>query len=377
MVLLSGGFALRDAPNEPTRMELAPPFAAVSTAPRLGPSPTWNFIPPHEEAAAAADRAAEWNSSLRPFDAFDVFLVDQMAVNGVRMERCQNHERTTRTRNARKATLRWEEDCELAAEELGAKLPRSPARVARKLRSTKQGCEWLRTRWQALGHVLESAGDWDEAQRTLALDLLGTPREFRAGPCPLVGDFEGRRELVGDQVGRLVAEICGPLAEQDASDREAAEMGFGPDHDGELASIRRFERTCTLRLEWARQQLRSSYRTGRLDRTPGRIDGEGAPLGSPAPASDPAIEEQWRAAIRAAEAHKTERPALEAEPVLPEESGVPTGPLSAESTRVEPIEAPCPPPVVEPMHPAESLDTRCPERRVLDALKRLSTNIRP
>jgi len=320
-------------------MDLTTPIAAVAAAHRPGPAPTWNVIPPHEEAGAAADRAAEWNSSLRPFTAFDVFLVDQIAVNSVRMERCQNHERTTRTRNARRAALRWQVDRELAAEELGAKLPKSPTRVARKLRATKQGCQWLLSRWEGLGGILDAAGDWDEAQRSLALDLLGTPREFRAGPGPLPGDLDGRRALILAEVGALRDAIRDSLAELDASEREAAEMGFGADHDGELASIRRFERTCTRRLEWAREQLRPGRRVG-------RVGGEASPLppqppatapaASPAVAPRPPIEEQWRESMRAAESRKRALAALEAAEGPPDGAS-----LSRSPPRARPRHRPC------------------------------------
>jgi len=137
------------------------------------------FLMPAEEARAAVDRAAEWNSSLKPFNAFEVYLVDQMAANSVRIEGCQHHERGIRSRNAIRAKLRWDEDRRLVAEEMGAKLARDPARFAGRLQATLQGCEWMIDRWGRLGRILEAKGAWTEAQTALALDLLGVPKDLR------------------------------------------------------------------------------------------------------------------------------------------------------------------------------------------------------
>jgi len=312
-------------------MDLATPIAAVSAAPRR-PSPTWNLILPGDEGQAASDRASQWNSSLRPFDAFDVYLVDQIAANSVRIERCQNHERTTRSRNARRASLRWQQDRRLAAEELGARLPKGPARVANRLRATRQGCEWLIARWEGLGRALEAKGDWDPSQKSMVLDLLGIAPDLREGPSPLDLDLEGRRALIRAEIALLRGEIEGSLAELDEDEREAAEMGFGPDHDGEIASVLRLERTCTRRLEWARDHLRSGRRGNHPD-GPGSRDRFTYAPPSAAPPSPSAEEERYRAAVLAMAARKQAEAA-------PSPTVVPVAVPVEATPAPEPVEAP-------------------------------------
>lgn len=286
-------------------MDFAPPPLLP-----LGVS-SWNFVLPHDEAAAADARSREWESSLRPNDAFEVFLVQQIGVHATRLERCQNEERSIRSRRARRAGLCWDEDRGLAAEVLGATLPKSPEIVTRRLRATKQGCDWLIGRWEALRGVLGEKGEWDEAQETLAMDLLGLPAELRDGSTALAGGPEALALLMRDEIDRLWAFRAGALDELDAHDRVAAEAGFGPDPEGQLAALHRFERTCARRLEWARNQLRARPNLPRHDPGPGGR----RPETPPAPAAaEPSLEEQWQAATRAIEARKRARLAAESVP---------------------------------------------------------------
>src|SRR5260370_41549208 len=82
---------------------------------------------------------------------------------------------------ATRAQLCWDQDRRLEAEDLAARLRRDPSRNALKLQRTSQGCALMIARWQALGRILRETGTWTEAQRSLALDLLGVPPELRAG----------------------------------------------------------------------------------------------------------------------------------------------------------------------------------------------------
>src|SRR4051794_34764774 len=63
---------------------------------------------PDEEEQAATDRAAEWNSSLKPMDPYEVWLVDLIARESVRVDRCHHHEDALRTIEARRAVDLWE-----------------------------------------------------------------------------------------------------------------------------------------------------------------------------------------------------------------------------------------------------------------------------
>ncbi len=219
-----------------------------------------SLVLPDEEAAAVAARVEEWTPALKPQDAYDEWLVEQVAASSVQIERCRALDATLRDRQVSRAALCWDEDREADAEELGARLAKSPATVARKLRGTKHGCEWMIGRWEGLSRILEAKGDWDDAQQRLALDLLGTPAELRDGPTRLVED---RFALIREQVGRLATLKAKALVELDDLDRAAAEVGLGTDTDKALTLARRYESACLRRLEWARSQLKANHKADR------------------------------------------------------------------------------------------------------------------
>jgi len=221
-----------------------------------------SLVLPAEEAAAVADRVRAWTPALKPRDAYDGWLVEQVAASSVQIDRCRVLDATIRTRGASRATLCWDEDRAGDAEELGARLAKSPATVARKLRRTKQGCQWMIGRWEGLSRILEARGDWDAAQKRLALDLLGMPLELRDGPTRLDGD---RPALIREQVDRLKALKAEALDDLDDLDRAAAEMGLGADPDRALALARRYESACVRRLEWAQSQLKKNHKADRPD----------------------------------------------------------------------------------------------------------------
>ncbi len=284
------------------------------------------FLLPNEEAGAALVRASEWNSSLKPYNAYEVFLVDQMAANGVRMEGCQHQERGLRSRNAIRAKLRWDEDRRLAAEEFGAKLSQAPARFALRLQGSAQGCDWMIDRWGRLGRILDAKGTWNPAQTALALDLLGIPVELRDGPNPLDGDTAERLEVVRAEVHRLEGLKSRGLTVLDAHERDAAEAGFGPDHDGEIAAVRRYERSCSRRFEWARGQLKAG-RHGYHPEGPGTDGHRTATAPAPTFPSPPSPREaEMREQLRAIAARRAEPQQVAAASAMPPEGVVAPAP---------------------------------------------------
>lgn len=116
---------------------------------------------PRDDAAEAADRASRWNSALRPYTAFEVWLADQVALESVRVERCQALERDTRARAAARASARWDEDRRLDAERDALLLAALPALTVLQLRRTPQGCDWLAARWSELAASLRQGRDWE------------------------------------------------------------------------------------------------------------------------------------------------------------------------------------------------------------------------
>ena len=326
------------------------------------PETRWDFTLPHEEAEAADRLAAEWESSLRPFDNFECDLLRKIGVHSVRITRCQHHERALRTLHATRARLRWDEDRRTAAEATASRLPKAPSLVVAKLAATKQGCDWLIDRWEGLGRLLASDQNWDKSQESLAMDLLGVAPEFRRGPTPLDGDLDARRGLVRAEVDRLHALNARAMIEMDAAEREMAVQGFGPDHDGQLAEVRRFERSCTRGLEWSRNQLRS-YRTSPIRSGMGTLTGTATGTGTgrfapppmptpPPPASRSGAEDREEQQFRA----ERQRAALQAmpAPVAPPETLDLTAAVPAAVPETEPA-ATAEPSQDAPLTPLESL----------------------
>ena len=206
------------------------------------------LILPDEEADALSGRVAAWLPALDPRDDREIWLVEEVALCTIRIDRCRALDEALRSRSAARASSCWDADREAEAEELGRKLSRSPSLVLHQLRRSKQGCAWLLARWQGLGRALENTGAWTDAQKKLALDLLGTPKEFREVPGLLDGD---RCALVAEQIAQLDAWQAGPMADLDDLDRAHAEVGLGRDLDKPLNLVRRYEAACVRRMEKA------------------------------------------------------------------------------------------------------------------------------
>ena len=76
------------------------------------------LILPDEEMAAVLQREAEWNSSLRPFNPFEIWLAQRIATESVRIDVCTLQSALLRTRTARCALDCWDDDRRAAAEAL-------------------------------------------------------------------------------------------------------------------------------------------------------------------------------------------------------------------------------------------------------------------
>ena len=210
------------------------------------------LILPDEESDLVAARMLAWGPALDPRDDYECWLVEEVALSSVRIDRCRAVEKAQRNRQARRAAERWDEDRREEAENLGKALHKCPELVQRKLRRTPHGCDWLIARWEALGAAIEAKGDWDDAQKALAIDLLGTPIEFRDLPTLLSGD---KAALVRDRIASLETYEEGVLLRLDAMDRAAAEAGIGPVEDRSIVLAKRYEAASIRRMKWAREQL--------------------------------------------------------------------------------------------------------------------------
>ena len=245
------------------RLELAPGPSPLSAHDYAAPPP---LVLPDEEMQAAAELAAQWNSSVRPWDAFESWLLEQVAALAMVRDRCRHHAAALRAADAHRAALCWDEDRRAEAETLAAALRRRPAEVAARLRQSRPGAELLIGRWEALARALEANGTWSVPQRRLALDLLGVPPELRddgatpLDPAPGVEPPDHLRALAAGELERLRALAAGPLADLDTRDRADAARGLPPEGQASpaLAALRRHERSTSLQLEWCLSRFRKA-----------------------------------------------------------------------------------------------------------------------
>jgi hypothetical protein len=180
-------------------------------------------------------------------------LLAQVAVNTTLLDRCVELTVADIARRVDRAELCWDDDRRLAAEDMGAKLSKNPGRTVAALRQTTQGADWLIERWNALGEILRTAGAWDDDQRTLALNLLGTPPELRQGSrlLPPDADLETLSHLVADQISTLRAHQRESLDILDAEDRDLTQLGAPAEDDRPTRLLRRYEAGCRRALYWA------------------------------------------------------------------------------------------------------------------------------
>jgi hypothetical protein len=279
---------------------------------------------PDDEAETIAERRAEWHSSLRPGNALEEWIGDQVVVASVQIERIQHQERTLRAELARRAEDAWDDDRRLAAEVLARGLAKDPATVAIRLRQTQQGCDWLIARWEVLDYALKNAGRWDAKQLEQARDLLGIATDLRAAPTVLnPTNGEDPRAWVAGVVAAEVArlkEAKEALAGSDARERAAAALGLGVEMPRPLSLLRRYEAACHRRMQWALKQLRH----GRAS-TP-HVE-PAASISSPAPFDARLIQEAeddlLRGTTLAEETARLERLAETTPSPAPESSAVP------------------------------------------------------
>ncbi|WZO97010.1 hypothetical protein EP7_004023 [Isosphaeraceae bacterium EP7] len=218
-------------------------------------------VVPQRETEAARERAEQWNSSLRPTNAFEVGLVETIAIESVRIDRCRIEERLARDLRGREAGACWADLRKSEAARLGRTLAEQPEEIAPKLASTSAGCDWLIARWVGLGKRLDKCGAWSESQAGLALDLLGVAADMRELDNPLdvpegVEPLSHLREIVGDELEALLDRKEEALDSVDDERREATTLGLIAADDPTLILLRRYETASFRRMRWALDLMR-------------------------------------------------------------------------------------------------------------------------
>jgi len=220
-----------------------------------------------EEGRIYEERLAAFRDQFQPKDAWQEWLVEQLAGLSLRLGRIERTEGRLRTVEAWRAGTLWGEDRRLEVEKVGANLEREPAKVVATLRQSPRGCDWQIERWASLARIADGTGarGWTEAQTHLALDLPGTPEASRVGPPGVVIDEEGRitgpapspAQLARCQVVELQA-LRETVGEADEARRAMVEAGLIDAPSREVANIRRYERAAHRQLYWLAAQMKEA-----------------------------------------------------------------------------------------------------------------------
>lgn len=208
-----------------------------------------------DERLAIPQRGYEWATGLKPRDLFAAWLVDQTAVNGLRIDRLQRVERRRRLRRSIRAACFWEEDRRVEAERVASHLASDPGAVKFALEQTPQGCDWMIVRWK---HLLAMAGTptgWDDRDRGLAANLLAAPMDLRPRD-PLAWCAEPAA-VAGREIARLEAIRDGVVGDIDDFDRSNAEADLQHDPSAEGREIRRELASLQGRLRWCLKQIKT------------------------------------------------------------------------------------------------------------------------
>jgi hypothetical protein len=220
------------------------------------------FVP--EDADQIQKRSRDFYKTLRPQNHFHCWIVSQIGLISIRIERDERIERRVRDKIIIKADVLWETDRKLEAIRLGEQLGNQPEAIVEMLQRTPQGCEWLMGRWAKLAYSADvQEGKWTPQQADLAFDLLGTPALFRQGFKPGVAlDIEGRPITGSDDPASVARRQIADLKARrdlveglDRASRSLAGADLGDESDPELKRLRRHEATLHSRLRWCVRQL--------------------------------------------------------------------------------------------------------------------------
>ena len=199
-----------------------------------------SLILPENEARLAESRRKSFAASfnLAKPDGFAEVLLTQIAVESVRIERCQQEEQLIRENASGEAGSLRQHERRIAACELGLTIHESPEIVRLKLEMTYHGNEWLKGRWSILKNALETRGTWNAIEATLAQDLTGTPALLRESTG--LDSLDKRKALATGEWERL-NKVSLERWMQDLKSQDLAEVGVSIELDKRLKMLRRYE----------------------------------------------------------------------------------------------------------------------------------------
>jgi len=138
-----------------------------------------------QEARALEAEIEALERDLQPEDANERALVRRLAVASMRMNRCVDAELKSIGENVEEAVRAWVESKRRAVRSKASALKDQPGRLVDELSQSAFGCDWLLGHWRRLLKALQNGHAWDVNQLSMALRLIGAPREDAAPDASL------------------------------------------------------------------------------------------------------------------------------------------------------------------------------------------------
>ena len=199
---------------------------------------------PEDLAEIVEKRILDFTGEFAPKTPYEQMLVRDMATSSVRFERCAALAIADLVRLSDRAVSGWEEDRRKSVEDFATRLSKEPERIARGLRRSRQGTDWLIERWTRLAAIAKEVGAWSDDQRRLAFDMLGVPRDLRnlTIDVPAADDATALIALAEAQIAKLREDQVAVLDELSEAERAMAFSGMPLKEDAVTARLRKDER---------------------------------------------------------------------------------------------------------------------------------------
>ena len=212
---------------------------------------------PDDLAELVEQRVGDCFAEFTPQSPYEKMLVRDMAIASVRFERCASLSVADLIRVADRAELCWEFDRRVSVEDFAARLRNDPSRIALGLRRSRQGTDWLIDHWETLAAIARETGRWDDDQRRFAFNLLGVPRELRAGAAkvPHGDDAPKLIALAESQVATLRHLQAIVLDDLNHAERAMSMAGMPLAEDKATAQLRKDEARARNDFARARKEL--------------------------------------------------------------------------------------------------------------------------